>query len=100
MDAKRALVDGTTSIGFYLQDPSKIRVELLKLSTTLEVLGLTSLMTCEIVDENTTSRFGVETFVTEGTILMYNKRFGQCESKKYRGFQDERFRPQQEHPSI
>ena len=73
IDAKRAFFDGTTSIGFYLQDPSKIRVELLKLSTTLEVLGLTSLMTSEVVDENTTSRFGVETFVTEGTILMYNK---------------------------
>jgi KaiC/GvpD/RAD55 family RecA-like ATPase len=74
IDAKRALVDGTTSIGFYLQDPAKIRVELLKLSTTLEILGLTSLMTCEIVDENLASRFGVETFVTEGTILMYYKR--------------------------
>jgi len=74
IDAKRAFFDGTTSIGFYLQDPSKIRVELLKLSTTLEVLGLTSLMTCEVIDENMASRFGVETFVTEGTILMYYKR--------------------------
>jgi KaiC/GvpD/RAD55 family RecA-like ATPase len=74
IDAKRALVDGTTSIGFYLQDPSKIRVELLKLSTTLEVLGLTSLMTCEVADDDSSSRFGVETFVTEGTIAMYNKR--------------------------
>jgi KaiC/GvpD/RAD55 family RecA-like ATPase len=74
IDAKRSVVDGTTSIGFYLQDPAKIRVELLKLSTTLEILGLTSIMTCEIVDENLPSRFGVETFVTEGTILMYYKR--------------------------
>ncbi len=74
IDAKRSVVDGTTSIGFYLQDPAKIRVELLKLSTTLEILGLTSIMTCEIVDENMPSRFGVETFVTEGTILMYYKR--------------------------
>lgn len=72
--AKRAVVDGTTSIGFYLQDPAKIRLELLKLSTTLEVLGLTSLMTCEILDESNPSRFGVEVFVTEGTILMYYKR--------------------------
>jgi len=74
IDAKRALVDGTTSIGFYLNDPAKIRIELLKLSTTLEILGLTSLLTCEILDENQASRFGVETFVTEGTILMYYKR--------------------------
>ncbi len=74
IDAKRALVDGTTSIGFYLQDPAKIRVELLKLSTTLEILGLTSLMTCEITDDSMVGRFGVETFVTEGTIMMYYKR--------------------------
>ncbi len=76
IDAKRALVDGTTSIGFYISDPAKIRVELLKLSTTLEILGLTSMMTCEIIDENNASRFGVETFVTEGTIVMYYKRNG------------------------
>lgn len=74
INAKRVLFDGTTSIGFQLHDLSKIRIELLRLSTTLEVLGLTSLMTCEIIDESTVSRFGVETFVTEGTILMYYKR--------------------------
>lgn len=74
LDAKRALIDSTTSIGFYLQDPAKIRVELLKLSTTLEVLGLTSVMTCEILDESTPSRFGVENFVTEGTVVLYYKR--------------------------
>ncbi len=31
-------------------------------------------MTCEIIDDNATSRFGVESFVTEGTILMSYKR--------------------------
>lgn len=74
IDAKRAVVDSSTSIGFYLQDPAKIRVELLKLATTLEILGLTSLMTCEIVDDEHPSRFGVENFVTEGTVAMYYKR--------------------------
>jgi KaiC/GvpD/RAD55 family RecA-like ATPase len=73
-NAKRALIDGATSVCFYLHDLSKMRIELLKLSTTLEVLGLTSLMTCEIIDDNATSRFGVEDFVTEGTILMRYKR--------------------------
>lgn len=74
INAKRAVLDSTTSIGFHLQDPSKIRIELLKLSTTLEILGLTTMMTCEIVDENMISRFGVEHFVTEGTIVLYYKR--------------------------
>jgi len=72
--AKRAALDSSTAIGFYLQDPAKIRIELLKLSTTLGTLGLTSIMTCEIVDQNQTNRFGVETFVTEGTIAMYYKQ--------------------------
>jgi len=71
--AKRAVLDSTTSIGFNLNDPSKLRIELLKLSATLEILGLTSIMTCEIVDDTQPSRFGVENFVTEGTIVMYYK---------------------------
>ena len=74
IDARRAVIDSTTSIGFYLQDPAKIRVELLKLSTTLEILGLTSIMTSEVVDDDHPSRFGVENFVTEGTIALYYKR--------------------------
>ncbi|MCL7410416.1 MAG: ATPase domain-containing protein [Methanosarcinaceae archaeon] len=74
INASRALVDSSTSIGFNLQDPAKIRVELLKLSTTLEVLGLTSMMTCEIIDDTKQSRFGVENFVTEGTVVLYYKR--------------------------
>ena len=74
IDAKRSVIDSTTSIGFYLQDPAKIRVELLKISTTLEILGLTSMMTSETVDDDHPSRFGVENFVTEGTIALYYKR--------------------------
>ena len=74
INAKRALIDSTTSVSFYLQDPAKIRIELLKLSTTLEVIGLTSMMTCELIDEAKPSRFGVENFVTDGTIVLYYKR--------------------------
>jgi len=74
INAKRALIDSTTSISFYLQDPAKIRIELLKLSTTLEVIGLTSMLTCELIDESKPSRFGVENFVTDGTIVLYYKR--------------------------
>ncbi len=90
VDAKRAFVDGSTSIGFYLQDLSKVRNELLKLCTTLEVLGLTSLMTCEIVDDEPAGRFGVEAFLTEGTILMHyirknNVRTRSIEIFKMRG---------------
>ncbi|ATU09119.1 ATPase domain-containing protein [Methanohalophilus portucalensis] len=90
IDAKRALIDSTTSISFYLHEAARIRVELLKLSTTLEIIGLTSLMTCEIVDENQPSRFGVENFVTDGTFSLYydmrdNVRSRSVEIYKMRG---------------
>ncbi|MDI6858989.1 MAG: ATPase domain-containing protein [Methanocellales archaeon] len=76
IDAKRAVIDSTTSIGFYLQDPAKIRVELLRLSSTLKIIGLTSLLTCEIVDEDKISRFGVEGFMTDGVIVVHYKKTG------------------------
>ena len=89
--ARRAVVDSTTSIGFAINDIAKFRVELLKISTTMEVLGLTSILTCEIVEgENKFSRFGVENFVTEGTIVLYytrieNTRVRSIEILKMRG---------------
>jgi KaiC/GvpD/RAD55 family RecA-like ATPase len=76
LGALRAALDSTTAIGFAVQDPAKFRVELLKISTTMEILGLTSIFTCEIADTSgdKISRFGVENFVTEGTILLYYTR--------------------------
>lgn len=76
INAKRAVVDSSTSMAFFIQDIPKIRIELLKLSTTMKVLGMTSLLTCEIVDESNPNRFGVENFVTDGVIAMYFKREG------------------------
>lgn len=74
--AERAALDSTTAIGFAVQDPAKFRVELLKIATTMEILGLTSMLTCEIVDAtgDKISRFGVENFVTEGTVVLYYSR--------------------------
>lgn len=90
--AKRAVVDSTTSIGFTIGDPAKFRVELLKISTTMEILGLTSLLTCEVIENgpDKISRFGVENFVVEGTIVLYytrveNTRMRSIEIFKMRG---------------
>ena len=75
IDAKRVLFDSTTSIGFYLQDPSKIRVELLRVSTILQILGLTSILTCELLEDDTgNSRFGIEQFIADGVIRLSNKQ--------------------------
>ncbi|MBC7110118.1 MAG: circadian clock protein KaiC [Archaeoglobi archaeon] len=72
--AKRAVVDSTTAIAFYLESPSKVRIEFLRLTATLNLLGMTSLLTCEIEDEKNLSRFGVEQFVVDGVIGMYYQR--------------------------
>lgn len=90
--ARRAVVDSTTSIGFTISDPAKFRVELLKISTTMEILGLTSILTCEVIEGegDRMSRFGVENFVVEGTIVLYytrmeNTRVRSIEIYKMRG---------------
>jgi len=72
--AKRAVVDSTTAIAFYLESPSKVRIEFLRLTAMLNLLGMTSLLTCEIEDEKNLSRFGVEQFVVDGVIGMYYQR--------------------------
>jgi len=90
IDAKRCVVDSTTALAFLIGDVGKIRLELLKLSITLEILGLTSLLTCEITREGEITRFGVENFVTDGVIVLYynqvdNMRAHTLEVYKMRG---------------
>lgn len=72
--AVRAMVDSSTSIGYNIPDMAKARIELLKLSTTLEVLELTSIMTAEVIYGSQNRGFGIESFITEGTIALYNTR--------------------------
>jgi KaiC/GvpD/RAD55 family RecA-like ATPase len=74
INASRAVVDSSTSISYFIREPHKIRTELLRLGTTLEVLGLTSLMISEIVGGTKIRGFGVESFVTDGVIILYHQR--------------------------
>jgi KaiC/GvpD/RAD55 family RecA-like ATPase len=83
--ARRAVLDSTTSIGFAINDVSKFRVELLKISTTMEILGLTSLFTCEVLGtKDEISRFGVENFIAEGNIVLY---YTKSENVRVRGIE-------------
>lgn len=81
INATRAVVDSSTSIGYLISDSARVRVEVLRLGTTLEVLGMTSLMVSEILDD-TSRGFGIEMFVTDGVIIMYYKR---AENMRLRG---------------
>lgn len=75
INARRAAFDSITSIGYFLNDPGKFRFELLKISTVLELIGLTSILTCESPGEGESiSRFGVENFVVDGIIILYYKK--------------------------
>jgi KaiC/GvpD/RAD55 family RecA-like ATPase len=84
--ARRAVLDSTTSIGFAVNDIPKFRVELLKISTTMEILGLTSLFTCEVLSTtgDQISRFGVENFIVEGNIVLY---YTKSENVRLRGIE-------------
>lgn len=73
--AKRAVIDSTTSIGFFLGDIAKFRSELLKMCKIMNILSLTSILTCEVVEcGEKISRFGIENFVTKSTIMLYYDR--------------------------
>ncbi len=84
--ARRAVLDSTTSIGFAINDIPKFRIELLKLSTTMEILGLTSIFTCEVLSTtgDMISRFGVENFLVEGNIVLY---YTKSENVRVRGIE-------------
>jgi KaiC/GvpD/RAD55 family RecA-like ATPase len=84
--ARRAVLDSTTSIGFAVNDIPKFRIELLKISTTMEILGLTSLFTCEVLSTtgDQISRFGVENFIVEGNIVLY---YTKSENVRLRGIE-------------
>lgn len=72
--AERCVFDSTTSLGFFSENQKQLRVNFLKLSATLSAIGLTSMLTSEVVDEDRMSRFDIEEFVTEGTIRLYYER--------------------------
>lgn len=70
--AKRAVIDSTTAIGYMFGDPAKFRLELLKISTTLEMLEMTTVLTAEVQRQDGGSRiFGIESFIAEGLVSMH-----------------------------
>jgi KaiC/GvpD/RAD55 family RecA-like ATPase len=83
INAARAVVDSSTSLGYLISDPARMRVEILQLGATLETLGMTSLMISEVLEDKTRG-FGIEMFVTDGVIVVYYKR---SENMRLRGIE-------------
>jgi KaiC/GvpD/RAD55 family RecA-like ATPase len=73
VQAQRAVLDSSTSLSAYITRPDRFRAEMLKLGTTLRALGLTSLIVTELL-EDSAHRFGVETFISDGVIILYFRR--------------------------
>lgn len=84
-DAKRLVIDSLAALSAQLEDPFSIRQEILGLSNLLGELGCTSLLLTEMPEgQKGISRYGIEEFVCQGVIALYNIRKG---SERARGLE-------------
>ncbi|MEM2109174.1 MAG: ATPase domain-containing protein [Candidatus Odinarchaeota archaeon] len=71
--AKRLVVDSLSGLDIKINDPQALRIAIFKISALLRELGVTSIMTSEMIEEFSFSRYGVEEFIAQGVILLYLK---------------------------
>ncbi len=89
--AKRVVIDSVAALFLRYNDQTVVRRELFKIIDVLRKLNVTTVITAERVrDEDATSRFGVEDFVVDCVISLYNTSVGrererQIEITKQRG---------------
>jgi KaiC/GvpD/RAD55 family RecA-like ATPase len=85
VDAKRLVIDSLAALSAQLEDQFSIRQEVLGLSNLLSELGCTSLLLTEMPEGHKgISRYGIEEFVCQGVIALYNIRKG---SERARGLE-------------
>ncbi|MFQ5815884.1 MAG: ATPase domain-containing protein [Candidatus Hydrothermarchaeaceae archaeon] len=84
-EAKRLVIDSLASLSLQMDDAYEIRQEVLGLSNLLNDLGCTSLLLTEMPEgQSGISRYGVEEFMAQGVIALYNIRKG---SERVRGLE-------------
>lgn len=72
-NAKRVVIDSVSAIGLYVRDPPELRRMVLQLSNILRKNDCTAILVSEILaGKESLSRFGVEEFVVDGVIVLYN----------------------------
>jgi len=78
VDGERVVIDSTSVMGMYDDNPGKIRERLYDLTRSLRREDVTAVLTSEIPrgDDDTISRFGVEEFVADGVIVMHYMGIG------------------------
>lgn len=89
--AKRVVIDSVSALFLRYKDNAIVRREMFKMIDMLRSAEVTSVITAERVrDEDAHSRFGVEDFVADGVVFLYNTIVGrdrerQIEIVKLRG---------------
>src|SRR5512142_2669326 len=89
--AKRIVIDSVAALFLRYKDQASVRRELFKIIDILRRLGVTTVITAERVrDDDSSSRFGVEDFVADSVVFLYNSSVGrererQIEIVKLRG---------------
>jgi KaiC/GvpD/RAD55 family RecA-like ATPase len=84
-NAKRIVIDSLAALSAQLEEPFSIRQEILGLSNLLGGLGCTSLLLTEMPEgQKGISRYGVEEFIAQGVVALYNIRKG---SERARGLE-------------
>jgi KaiC/GvpD/RAD55 family RecA-like ATPase len=84
-NAKRIVIDSLAALSAQLEEPFSIRQEILGLSNLLGSLGCTSLLLTEMPEgQKGISRYGVEEFIAQGVVALYNIRKG---SERARGLE-------------
>ncbi|HTK04211.1 MAG TPA: circadian clock protein KaiC [Candidatus Eisenbacteria bacterium] len=89
--AKRVVIDSVAALFLRYKEQAVVRRELFKLIDMLRRLNVTTIITAERVrDGDESSRFGVEDFVADSVIFLYNSQVGrererQLEIVKLRG---------------
>src|SRR5690606_10833046 len=75
--AKRVVIDSVAALFLRYIDQTVVRRELFKLIDVLRRLNVTTIITAERVrDDDPSSRFGVEDFVVDAVIFLYNTQVG------------------------
>ncbi|MCA9796693.1 MAG: circadian clock protein KaiC, partial [Candidatus Eremiobacteraeota bacterium] len=91
VNAKRLSMDSLRALSAQYNSPTTVHREMLRVTTALKQLGLTSIITAERGDEyGPIARFGIEEFVVDNVIILRNvleqeKRRRTVEVLKFRG---------------
>jgi len=75
--AKRLVIDSIPAMGMNYESENEIRNAILKLSYLLMRIGVTTLMTSEVIEgENKFGKYGIEEYVVDGVIVLHYMGIG------------------------